>query len=514
MERYIRMERDGYQRSLWQDTVTNEVHGQETLPTGLFDAVIIGAGITGITTVHELQRAGLRCAVVEARTIAFGTTGGTTAHLNTVLDTTYDRIERSHGRTAARLVATGLLEALELLRANARAHAPDCTFTELDSFTFSQNEKETEMLLSMMESGIAAGIPMEPVGRLPIQRGYHAVLKVPAQASFHPGRYVHGVARAFVDAGGMLFEGLRCTAVEEATNGSVVRTERGELHARRVVHATHVPPGVNILHFRCAPYRSYALAAKLTDQGAYPDALIYDLEDPYHYYRTQVIDGQPFLIVGGEDHKSGHEENTNARFRALEEHARKYFPVREITHEWSSQYFESADGLPYIGKLPGGHVGVHCATGFGGNGMMLGTLAAMVLRDMFTSKGGELATLFDPGRVSMIAGFANMAKEAADVVGHFIKKPFLPERIPDVDALGTNEGRLVRLDGRAIGMFKDRQGRLHAVDPACSHVNCTVAWNAAERSWDCPCHGSRFDVDGHMLTGPARKDLQQLDPGK
>ncbi len=503
------MQRDGHRHSLWQDTTKNVVNGMAPAADALFDVLIVGAGITGITTALALTQGGLRCAVLEARNVGFGTTGGTTAHLNTVLDFGYDRVAKNFGVEAARTLASGLTRAMGMITTNVAQHAPDCGHSVVPSYTFSATDKENEALQDLMDATRAAGIPTEEVATLPIARTFKSVMRVPNQAQFHPGRYVHGLAKAYTALGGTLLERCRVTGVEE---GDVITatTDQGVIRAKKLIYATHIPPGVNVLHFRCAPYRSYVLSVKLSDEAKYPDALVYDMEEPYHYYRTQHIDGQPYLIVGGEDHKTGHEENTDARLRALEAHVRTHFPVAEVTHAWSSQYFEPTDGLPYIGGLPGGGENMFVATGFGGNGMMLGTLAAIALCDHLLRGDTGYTKLFDPKRVSVVAGFASFAKEAADVVGHLLATPFLPDRIEGAEELAPGEGRLVRMNGEAMGLFKDEDARLHGVSLACSHIKCTVAWNSAERSWDCPCHGSRFDVDGAMLTGPARKDLLRV----
>ncbi|HEX2616250.1 MAG TPA: FAD-dependent oxidoreductase, partial [Flavobacteriales bacterium] len=373
--------------------------------------------------------------------------------------------------------------------------------------TYSTTAEETELLERIVSATQDAGIPMDWVEQGPVPEAFQRVARVPHQAQFHPLRYLAGLAREFKRKGGVLVEQCRVTGLNE---GAVVEvhTTKGTVRARHLVYATHIPPGVNVLHFRCAPWRSYAVAVRL-QQGNYPDALVYDMRDPYNYYRTQVVDGVPYLIAGGQDHLTGKEADTHARFDRLEAHVRERYGALEVVHRWSSQYFEPADGLPYIGLLPGGGGNVFVATGFGGNGMMLGTLSAIALTGHIVKGASDHTALFDPRRVSPIAGFAQVAAQAADVVGHLISTPFLPEHLAAASELAAGEGRLVRLEGTAMGLFRDEQLRLHAVRPACSHVKCTVAWNGAERSWDCPCHGSRFDVDGALLTGPARKDLER-----
>ncbi len=469
----------------------------------------MGAGITGCTTALELARAGVECTLIEAQTIGFGTTGGTTAHLNTLLDHTYPEIESNFGKDGSRTLAAALKKTLEHVAENVSTLAIDCGHEWKDGLLFSQDSKETEELQKIFEATQRAGIQVEWAGDLPIATQYEKVMRIPRQGQFHPLRYINALAAEFIRLGGTLMENCRVQKID--TGDTVVaHTSRGEIRAKRLIWATHIPPGINLLHFRCAPYRSYAVAVELAS-SEYPDALIYDMKDPYHYYRSQVIDGRKWLIVGGEDHKTGHKENTDECFDRVIAHARQIFSIASIGPKWSSQYFENTDGLPYIGTLPGNADNVMVATGFGGNGITLGTLAAMVLSDRIVKGGSDLDELFSPGRLSPIAGFSDFVKENADVIGHMISKPFLADKIEGLGEMKNNEGRLVKYDGDQLALYKDETGKVHALDPTCPHAKCTVKWNNAERSWDCPCHGSRFSVDGELLTGPSTHDLKRVD---
>ncbi|MEO6404529.1 MAG: FAD-dependent oxidoreductase, partial [Ferruginibacter sp.] len=220
--------------------------------------------------------------------------------------------------------------------------------------------------------------------------------------------------------------------------------------------------------------------------------------------------GQTYLIAGGEDHKTGHEENALQCFRRLEAHVRTYFDVDEIAYQWSSQYYVPVDGLPYIGHLPGNAKNIYTATGFSGNGMIFGSLSAMILCDHILGTENKYAALFSPSRVKPVAGFSQFVKEAADVVGHLVGDKFAATKIEEFAELAAGEAKLVKLSGHSLALYKDEDNNLHAVNAACTHIKCTVCWNNAEKSWDCPCHGSRFSYDGEMLTAPARRDLKKI----
>jgi nitrite reductase/ring-hydroxylating ferredoxin subunit len=289
-----------------------------------------------------------------------------------------------------------------------------------------------------------------------------------------------------------------------------VETEKGVFKAKNIIYATHIPPGVNLLHLRCAPFRSYAMAVRIKSD-TYPPDLAYDMYDPYHYYRTQKVNGQNFLIVGGEDHKTGHEENTEKPFLRLESHIRKFFQIESIEYKWSSQYFEPADGLPYIGHLPGHSENIYVATGYGGNGITYGTAAALILKELLLNEQEKkYSHLFNPNRIKPIAGFTNFLRHNADVAKLFVSKWFSHEDLEQFANLAPGEGKVVKYEENKMALFKDDEGVLHAINPICKHLKCEVKWNVAERSWDCPCHGARYSYDGKMMTGPADNDLEAV----
>ncbi len=505
------VQRDGARVSLWQDSVQ---HFKPTVPLrhDYYDVAIAGAGITGITLAFLLQRTGLKCIVLESHTIGYGTTGGTTAHLNTLLDTPYSTIINDFGLSNAKLVASATRAAIELVKDHVQEFEIDCGFEEEPGFLFSRNLDQEEKLKDIYNGCQKVGLEVSLNSDLPIHVNFTKSMRVERQAKLHPLRYIHALASVYEQAGGVIIERCKVLSSTKAdrTNILQIETSAGNFSAGAMVYATHIPIGVNILHLRCPAYRSYAMAVKLEDD-AYPRGLCYDLYDPYHYYRTQEIDGQKFLIVGGDDHKTGEEENTNGCFLKLESHIRSHFNVSERAHQWSSQYFEPVDGLPYIGHLPGNPDNVYVATGFGGNGITYSHVAALVLKNLILGKPDELTNLFSPSRIKPVAGFTEFVKHNADVVKLFVGKWFGQEKIEQFASLSPGEAKVVNYEGHTLALYKDDDGGLHAVSPACTHMKCSVSWNAAEKSWDCPCHGSRFATNGEVITGPATRDLEPVE---
>jgi glycine/D-amino acid oxidase-like deaminating enzyme/nitrite reductase/ring-hydroxylating ferredoxin subunit len=505
------MKRDGATKSLWQNDIPDYHSNPFTYQDELFDVVIVGGGITGITTALLLQKAGKKCLLAEAQNLAFGTTSGTTAHLNTILDLTYSEIEKKFGEENAKLVLKATWEAIKLVEDLVAEHNIDCGFSKKDGYLFSVDKQQTRQLKDAFEASKKAGCEVEYADSIPVPVDFQKALLFKNQAQIHPAKYVYALAKAFEDRGGTIAQQCRVTGVTE-NEEKILEVETSivnKIRARSLIYATHIPPGVNLLHFRCAPYRSYAMAVTLKDDN-YPDALAYDLFDPYHYYRAHEINGKKYLIAGGEDHKTAEKKDTEECFLSLEKYLRTHFQIEEIAFKWSSQYFQSADGLPYIGHLPGNPDTVFVATGYGGNGITYSQAAAKILTDLVTNNHNEFKNLFNPSRIKPVAGFANFAKNAADVTGHFIGKLFPADKINGINELANGEAKVVKYEGDSIAMYKDENGSVHAVNPSCTHINCLVAWNTAEKVWECPCHGSRFSEEGEMYTAPARKDLEKI----
>ena len=421
------MKRDGALHSIWQYQQKDHVPNQTNETTNTYDVLIAGGGITGLSTALLLQKAGKKCVIAEMHSIGFGTTSGTTAHLNNFFDTPYHTVEKDFGEENARLLATAVEEGLQLVKQNIKDYNIECDYEEKEACIFATDEKQQTLLEELVEGTKKVGLDIDYINDSPFPIPYLKLACIRNQAQFHPVKYILGLAKAFEEAGGVIMTNCKVTSVEEGKT-LMIKTTSGNITANQLIWATHIPTGVNLLHFRAAPYRSYVLGLILNDNN-YPQDLGYDMADPYHYYRTHTIDGQQYLVVGGEDHKTAHEENTDVPFRKLESYVRQYFDVKEVAFKWSSQYFEPADGLAYIGSLPGNGDNIWVATGFGGNGMMYSHIAALTLSDIITKGDSKYRDLFDPNRLKPVAGFTNFVKESVDVVKEFVSGKFNAEKI-------------------------------------------------------------------------------------
>jgi glycine/D-amino acid oxidase-like deaminating enzyme/nitrite reductase/ring-hydroxylating ferredoxin subunit len=504
--------RDGQNQSVWQLNARKNADNGSFDSAIVYDSLIVGAGITGITTALLLQRAGLKCVIADAHNAGYGTTGGTSAHINTFADTTYAEVEKDFGKEASKQFASAILDSVNLIADNVRTYNIDCDFQWKKAYVYAQTDKEAKELTDLYESAQRAGVAAEQTDKAPAPVPYQKAAVFENQAQFHPLKYVTALLAEFIKLGGALLENTMINEVDSVDGYHIAKSKNNlQIKAKSVVYATHIPPGgVNVLHFRNAPYRSYVIAAELTDENDYPDALVYDMQEPYHYFRTHVIDGKKYLISGGHDHKTGHGDSEQS-LTDLINYTKECYSVKSVGAKWSAQYYVPTDGLPYIGHLPGASDGIYAATGFNGNGMILGTVSAIVLSDIISKGESVYQDLFKPSRIKPIAGFTEMVKENADVAARFFADRFGIEELESFVQIPADTGEIFEYNDKKVAIYKDPSGNIKALDPVCTHTGCIVNWNNLEKSWDCPCHGGRFNADGNVLTGPPRLDLKQVD---
>lgn len=477
------------------------------------DVCVIGAGLAGVTTAYLLAREGQRVVILDDGPLGGGETGRTTAHLANVQDDRFVHLARYHGSGGARLIQESHAAAISEIEAICAREAIDCAFQRVDGYLFNPPGRPDSFLEHELEAARRAGLDGERVERAPIPSfDTGPALRFRNQAQLHPLLYLRGLAQAVERqrAPGQFYSGARVTRIEPGSPCRVI-TERGQVViAGAVVVATNAPINSPIsLPLKQAPYRTYAISFAVP-AGVIPTALYWDTEDPYHYVRLAkgdaVSGARDALIVGGEDHKTGQEENPGERFERLEAWTRQRFPEAEaITDRWSGQVLEPIDGIGYNGKSPDGAPHVYVITGDSGQGMTNGTLGAMLVRDLVTNRESPWATLYDPARKTMLAA-GEYLRENANVMIQYLDW-LRPGDVKSVREISRGSGAIVRKGAKLLAVYRDHAGVCHARSAACTHLAGIVNWNAVEKSWDCPCHGSRFDAFGRVLGGPATKDL-------
>ncbi|ADO70132.1 FAD-dependent oxidoreductase [Stigmatella aurantiaca] len=489
-------------KSLW----TTTAHGRRfPLLQGdlTVDVVIAGGGITGLTTALLLKRAGKKVAVLEMHRLLSGQTGQTTAHLTELLDTPYATLRSDFGERGARMAAASSRAAIEQIATLVKELGIDCGFQRVPLYRYAETHLQLQELEKEVAAAQEAGLMVRFTQETPLPFPVKGALRLEDQAQFHPREYLLALAEQIEGDGCFLFEETRVVEVQDGTPCRVI-TDRGTVTAGEVVEATNSPLNRVFMQTKIYPYRTYAVAGPL--EGPLEPGLYYDSQDPYHYIRTQRVQGVNYLIVGGEDHKVGTEENTQQRFDALEAYALRRFPVSTLTHRWSGQVIEPADGLAYIGRNSASkHTWV--ATGLSGTGLTWGTLAGMILSDLLLGRQNPYAALYDATRVKVRAGAKDFIQENAEVAFRFVADRLSRPDGCTLSEVAPGEGKILEVAGQKIAVYREEGGACHAVSPVCTHLGCHVHWNNAERSWDCPCHGARFSPTGQVLNGPAVKDL-------
>jgi len=499
---------------LWMDGVVVPTYAPLARDT-YADVCVIGAGIAGLTTAYLLAREGRSVIVVDQGPVGGGETGRSTGHLTAVLQDRYVDLERLHGAERARLIAGSHTAAIDRIAAIVSAEDIDCGFGRVDGCLVAADGEGRDRLdreaAAMRRAGLA-GVTVHDRG----PAGWFVTrpcLTVPHQAQIDPVAYVTALAQAIVRDGGRIVSGTRAISVEGGMPARVGTAGGATVTAAAVVVATHTPINdVVTMHTKLAAYRTYVIGLKVRRGGRQP-LLLWDTGRPEHYVRIRPApdDRSPdVVLVGGEDHRTGQADDSAARFARLEAWALDRLHIAGVTDfRWSGQIVEPVDGLAYIGRNPGVVPNVYIATGDAGNGLTHGTIAGIVLTDLLADRASPWAALYDPSRRSVRAS-GEYLRENLNVVGRYARW-LTPGAVPRVGDVAPGQGAVLRRGMQKIACYRDAAGVLHERSAVCPHLYCIVEWNSAERTWDCPCHGSRFAPDGRVINGPAVDDLPPVD---
>jgi glycine/D-amino acid oxidase-like deaminating enzyme/nitrite reductase/ring-hydroxylating ferredoxin subunit len=496
--------------SSWMDTA--ELPRESPLnENARADVCIVGAGIAGMTTAYLLAREGQSVIVLDDGPIGSGMTGRTTAHLVNALDDRYFELERLHGEKGARLAAQSHTAAVDRIETIVQQEGIDCEFERLDGYLFVPPGDPKKILDDELAAGRRAGLNLEKVERAPLD-SYDTgpALCFPRQAQFHPLKYLAGLAAALKENGGRIHTETHASKIEGGDRARIETSRGAVVTAGSVVVATNTPVNdIIAIHTKQAPYQTYVIGARIPD-GSVTRALYWDTPDPYHYVRLHSLDKKSdLLIVGGEDHKTGQKDDAKKRFGILERWTRARFPMIEsIDYRWSGEVMEPVDGLAFIGRNPLDEKNVYIVTGDSGNGMTHGTIAGILLTDLILERENEWATLYDPARKTLSA-LPEYAKENLNVAMEYTEL-ITPGDVESVDEIRPGYGAVIRRGLTKVAVYRDEEGMVHERSAICRHLGCVVKWNTLESTWDCPCHGSRYDAYGKVLQGPANTDLPEV----
>jgi glycine/D-amino acid oxidase-like deaminating enzyme/nitrite reductase/ring-hydroxylating ferredoxin subunit len=499
-------------------TVSPWMHADESptthslLPQGTVDVCVIGAGISGMSVAYMLARQGRTVVVLDDGAPGGGETCRTSAHLSSAIDDGFLRVEQLHGADAARLAYASHAEAIDRIEAIVREEGIECDFQRVDGYLLQAPNSSAVDLALEFEAAARAGARVESLAEAPFAgMPQGPCLRFPNQAQLHPLRYLRGLSEAFLRLGGHIHRDVHALKVRDGEPVTIELESGRALSAATVVVATNSPFTTLVaMHTKLAPYRSFVIAAECA-RGSMPNALLWDTAQPYHYVRVVAAESEDeldLLLVGGEDHKTGQADDAPLRFERLENWMRQHFPEAQLVrHRWSGQVMETLDGLAYIGKEPGAEH-IYLATGDSGMGLTHGTIAGMLLSELIEGREHPWTVLYAPDRKPLRAAGVYL-RENLNVAAQFVDH-VKPSEIGDPALIERECGAVLRRGAQLVAAYRDAQGELQELSAICTHLGGVVRFNSAEKTWDCPCHGSRFDLAGRVINAPASRALAPL----
>ena len=482
-------------------------HLSENIKT---EVAVIGAGITGITTAYLLAKEGMKVVLIDSGSVLNGTTGHTTAKVTAQHDLIYDELINNFGVEKARLYYESNSKALQFINETVQTYKIDCNFTNEDSYLYTTTNNGLRNLTKEYEAYQKLNIPCDYVQSLSIPIPVQSALVMKNQAQFHPLLYLKTLLEKFVEMGGKVYEQTTAIDVEKGDYPQVITKGDHRITCKYIVSCSHFPfYDANSFFFtRMYAERSYALAIKAKTD--YPGGMYLSIDDPKRSIRYTTSNGEKLILIGGESHKTGQGINTMLHYEALYSFAEATFGVDEVPYRWSAQDLITLDKLPYIGHINERNPNIFVATGYRKWGMTTGTAAAHLLKDSILKVHSPYKELFAPSRFHANPDIKTFLSQNIDVAKHLIEGK-IETALRKPEDLEVGEGSVVHVNGKRAGAYKDKEGKLHIVDTTCTHLGCEVEWNSGDCTWDCPCHGSRFSIDGDVMEGPADQPLKRVD---
>lgn len=499
---------------LWMEN-TPQIKSDGPLNTDMVtDVCVVGAGIAGLTTAYLLLNEGRQVIVVENGQIGGGMTGRTTAHLMSALDDRYYHLEHLFGIEGAALAGQSHRAAIDKIENIIHEEQINCEFERLDGYLFAAPEASVEPIEHEYAAAARAGFEVELLAYAPLAHfNTRLALRFEHQAQFHPLKYLTGLAQVIRNLGGKIFTNSHVSEIDSDGLCGVKTDDGFVVTSSQVVVATNAPINNRFeMPLKQAGYLTYVIGA-LIPRNSVAKALFWDNLKSYHYVRVAETslenDQHQILIIGGEDHRIGQANDADKRYAALEAWGRERFPMmKEVVYQWSGQVMEPIDSLGYIGKNPHDHENVYIATGDSGTGMTHGTIAGILLTDLIMGRNNAWQALYDPSR-KVLASIAEFTKESLNTNAQYFDW-LTPSEVSSIEDISRGEGAVIRQGMKKVAVYRDEQGEVHEYSAACTHLAGVVHWNSNEKTWDCPCHGSRFDAYGAVIQGPANSDLAAI----
>ncbi|HPL52701.1 MAG TPA: FAD-dependent oxidoreductase [Bacillota bacterium] len=470
------------------------------------DAAIIGGGMTGVTSAYLLKKEGLRVAIIEAGRIGQGTSGHTTAKITSLHSLIYSKIKSYMGEEKAKQYAEANEAAIGTISNITKNEGIDCDFHREPSYTFTFEDSYLQKVADEASTAAGLGLKASFTENIPLPFKIKGAVKFDNQARFHPRKYLSALSKKIEGGGCFIFENSRVIDIEEGSPGTVITNQGKKVTADNIIIASHFPcfDGMGFYFARMYPERSYLLALKVKEK--FPGGMYVTAENPGRSLRSQEYEDGELLLVAGEHHKTGHGTNLHKHYEKLMEFAQKHYDVQQLLYRWSAQDYTTLDKVPYIGRLTSKTPNIYVATGFRKWGMTNSTVSAMIIKDMIVKGENPWSDVYAPSRFVPNPSIISFISTNADVAANLIAGKLKP--LPKNIDIGEGEAGEAEIEDCKMGVYRDNKDELHTVDTTCTHMGCELKWNDAEKSWDCPCHGSRFTYDGEILEGPAVNKLQ------
>ncbi|HBG27060.1 MAG: hypothetical protein A2Y10_08415 [Planctomycetes bacterium GWF2_41_51] len=472
------------------------------------DAAVVGGGISGLTAAMLLCEANFNVVLIEMNTLRNGTTAFSTGHLDNYYDQEYCKLIKHYGLGAAKTVIHAKADAVTLIESLAAKYNIECDFKRIAGYLYSENEKDNKAIEEEHDCASKIDISTSIQTNNPLPFPKFKSLLFQNQARFSPLAYLTGLAKAFTSSGGRIFEHTTMKEFEEKNDKVLITTSTSTIEAGKLILAGHTSlTGKINIQPRIYPMLSFVIGVEADSK--IEDALYWDTDVPYHYTRIASTQDENLLIIGGADYHVGSKPDSRESFENLKEYANQRYKVKSIPYYWCSEYFESADGLPYAGFVPGSE-NVLVLASYSGDGLTFGSASAKLVSDLVLKRENPLAAIFSPSRIKLLLSMPKLTKEIGHVIKHFVgDRIFNYEE--DIEKLKPEEGALMRIKNQTCAVYKDKDGKTHVFSASCRHMGCIVQRNNNEQSWDCPCHGGRYDSYGNVIVGPPREALKKVD---
>lgn len=493
---------------IWK--VNKQVLSFKKLSTDItVDVAIIGGGITGITAAYLLSNAGKKVAVLEAHQIGGTTTGYSTGNLYAPVDEELHKIVKNFNKETAALVAESRTTAIYQIERLIEKFNIECDFKRVPWYLFSESELQNNTVEKEMKAAQDSGLRAVEVQNFPLPFKVTKAFRINNQAQLNPLAYITSLASKIQSENCSIYVNSKVENIEEKKDHVLLETEGGSVRASQVIMATHTPKGFEPVQTLLGPYREYALAFKLREPLS-EKGIFWGMAGSHHHsLRTYEVDGQPYLLVLGAPHKVGQKEDNNKCLENLEKYVKDRINVGSLAYWWAAQHYKPADGLPYIGERAKGSK-VYYATGFSTDGLTYGTLAAMIISDTIMGTKNKWKDVYSTSRFTPLVSAKDFLKENVNVAVQYIKDLPSGPQAKEFAEIKSGEAKTVDVEGSKCAAYRDETGTLHVVSAYCTHMRCVVHWNTAEKTWDCPCHGSRFTINGDVIEGPAIGNLKKI----